>query len=123
MPPDRGLLGSQGRYRSQCGSTSRVQEVAGKEVPLRVVEAEWKEVQYSKTWEVSSDRSLDELWRPKFYCKPVEFAEEKEWRLCISLRHSFPILNETLILNFGNLQGMFSYEEFRTPSVQVLGVP
>ena len=30
MPPDRGALGRQGRYRSQCGSTSRVQEVAGK---------------------------------------------------------------------------------------------
>ena len=69
----------------------------------------WMPIKYDKTWEVKDDLSPFEGWSRKYYSKPKEFADEKEWRLMIWLPPPFQLLNETLKINVRNLEGVFKY--------------
>ncbi len=70
-----------------------------------VTSVSWKKVEYGKTMEVKADPGPCKGWVRKYYSKPEEFSDEREWRLMIEFRHSFRILNKTLKLHTGRLTG------------------
>ncbi len=68
---------------------------------------EWKKVKYDKKWDMEVDVGPTEHGHRKYYAKPEKFAEEKEWRLMIFLPPPLRLLNKTLEVHVGNLQGVF----------------
>lgn len=68
---------------------------------------EWHRVEYDKKEELESDPSPVEGWNRKHFAKPECFADEREWRLVVFLPSPLSILNDTLKVNVGNLQGVF----------------
>lgn len=65
----------------------------------------WKRIEYGKSVECDTPLGVGEDWNRKHYSKPLEFADEKEWRLVIRLPTTLRILNHTLKLNVGDLHG------------------
>ena len=59
------------------------------------VHVSWIKMKYRKTMKVDQDMGVESIQR-KLHCKPVEFSDEKEWRLQIQFMHSFRIMNDTL---------------------------
>ena len=49
-----------------------------------------------KTMKLDQELSLKNHWNRKYFWKPQEYADEKEWRLIVTFLHSFRILNKTL---------------------------
>ena len=73
-----------------------------------VVSVEWHKVIYDKAMEVSDASGPKGNRGRKFWHKPKEFAEEKEWRLIIFFRrNSLPIANDRLELHLGPCHGLF----------------
>ncbi len=69
-------------------------------------EVKWHRVQYGKREVLDSVPSTAEHWDRKHYTKPACFAEEQEWRLVVFLPPPLRLLNDTLKLHVGNLQGI-----------------
>lgn len=65
----------------------------------------WRKVEYRKRLDVETDPGADG-WARKYYWKPEEYSDEKEWRLLVQFRHSFRILNKTLKLHTGYQTGL-----------------
>ena len=72
-------------------------------------DVEWHKVTYDKTRHLEAELGPSEEWGRKHYSKPVCFACEREWRLVIFLPPPLRILNDTLKVGLGNLQGIFRY--------------
>ena len=90
----------------------KLAEVVRQALPERITEVGWQKMEYTKTMSLESHPKPVEDWNRKFFSKPVRFAEEQEWRLCIYFCERFPILNETLKLGFGNLRGVLDFESY-----------
>ncbi len=76
-------------------------------LPPCITDVSWHQVQYTKTMSLVSEPDPSEDWYRKYFCKPQQFFDEKEWRLFISFNYSFRILNDTLKVHVNNLQGIF----------------
>lgn len=73
-----------------------------------VIDVEWHKVLYDKTMDVSDTPEPQENRGRKYWHKPKEFAEEKEWRLIIFFqRNSMPIANDRLELHLGPCRDLF----------------
>ena len=62
---------------------------------------EWGKVKYDKRMRLEDHPPLSEQRTRAYYSKPEKFADDREWRLIVTFRHSLPILNETLKLHLG----------------------
>lgn len=71
---------------------------------------EWHKVTYDKTEHLEAVPNPSEDWCRKHYAKPPSFAHEMEWRLIIFLPPPLRLLNDTLKLCVGNLEGFFRLE-------------
>ena len=69
-----------------------------------VTSVSWRKVEYGKTLDVKVDPGAGG-WARKYWCKPDEFAGDKEWRLLVQFCHSLRILNKTLKLHAGRPTG------------------
>ena len=72
-----------------------------RKLPQDISRVEWGKVRYDKQMELEDHPTLGEDRIRQYYSKPQMLAGEREWRLVITFRHSFPILNQTLKLHFG----------------------
>lgn len=72
-----------------------------------VIKVELRKVAYGKTMQLEAHPSPTEDWNRKYFSKPEKFADDKEWRLLILFRHSFPILNDTLKLSLSDLRCLY----------------
>ena len=62
---------------------------------------EWGKVKYDKQMQLEDHPPLGEDRIRQYFSKPEKFADDREWRLVITFRHSLPILNDTLKLHLG----------------------
>ena len=97
-----------GNFGLKLESPHDLAEQVRRRCPERT-EVEWCKVIYDKTEHLGAIPNPGEEWRRKHYSKPPHFADEKEWRLIIFLPPPLWLLNDTLKLNVGNLQGLFRY--------------
>ncbi len=81
-----------------------------------IIKVELRKIEYSKTEQLEAHPSPTEDWNRKYFSKPEKFAREKEWRLLILFRHSFPILNDTLKLRLSDLRRFYQYFNGQTDS-------
>lgn len=72
------------------------------------VRVEWKKMKYDKTLEIERHPGPRELLQRQFDSKPLEFADEREWRLQIQFLHSFRIQNHTLKFRWPRIGHQFS---------------
>ena len=68
---------------------------------------EWHKVEYGKKEYLESVLNPLEEWNRKHYAKPARFADEREWRLVVTLPPPLRLLNDTLKPHVGNLHGVF----------------
>lgn len=62
---------------------------------------EWGKVKYDKQMQLEDHPPLSKDRIRQYFSKPEKFADDREWRLVITFRHSLPILNDTLELYLG----------------------
>lgn len=70
-------------------------------------QVEWHRIEYGKQEILGSVPGPTEHWNRKHYTKPARFAHEREWRLVLFLPAPLRLLNDTLELHVGKLQGVF----------------
>ena len=85
--------GPRDRIRDRLPERSRVQ---------------WHRVRYDKMEDLDAVPDPSDDWTRKHYSKPECFAHEREWRLVIFLPPPLRLLNDTLKLHVGNLQGLLN---------------
>ena len=87
-----------GNYYLILNEPEEFADLVRKKLPESITRVEWRKVEYTKN--MSLDRHPDPVagWVRKYYCKPEKFAQEREWRLCVSFIERLPILNHTLKL-------------------------
>lgn len=102
-------LSKYGKYVLKVQNPMELKRRVECRLPQKISEVEWRKIRYDKEMRVETDPGPGEGWSRKHYSKPRNYADEREWRLVIRFLHSFPILNQTLKLNFGkgNLVDIF----------------
>ena len=99
-----------GEYVLQVQNPLELKKRVECQLPQGISEVEWAKIRYDKKIRVETRLGPSEDWIRKHYSKPKEYENEREWRLIIRFRHSFPILNKTLKLSFTDLDGLFSLQ-------------
>ena len=90
-----------GQYVLKVQNPLELKKRVERKLPRGISRVEWGKVRYDKQMQLEDHPDLGEDRIRQYYSKPQEFAGDREWRLVITFRHSFPILNRTLKLHFG----------------------
>ena len=76
-------------------------------LPPKITNVTWQRIRYDKNMQLDRHPKPSVLSERKYFSKPESFSYEKEWRLFVLFRHSLRLMNETMKLDVGNLQGVF----------------
>ena len=76
-------------------------------LPPKITSVTWQRIRYDKSMNLDRDPTPSESKKRKYFSKPESFSHEKEWRLFVLFRHRLRLMNETMKLDVGNLQGVF----------------
>lgn len=90
-------------YILKLKDPARLREIIKTSLPPEVM-VEWGKVTYGKDMNVKYDLSLPDGIQRKYFHKPKEFVNEKEWRLVINFgRTDWIIVNKTFKCRFSAL--------------------
>ena len=98
------------KFGAHCIELKKPQELKQRvkdALPPYITEVTWQKVEYTKTMTIDYELGLSAGWNRKYFCKPIQFSDEQEWRLFILFTHRFRPFNNTLKIHVGNLKDIF----------------